>query len=110
MGIANGDYEVAPIANSVLKRMVDRKKVDPGKYRSIYKSETFPTTGYGHAHNLHPEIAAKVKQAFFTFKWEGSLLQKEFKKEGRFVGIHHKSDWAVIRKIDSANGVKYTCK
>jgi len=110
MGIANGDYEVAPIANSILKRMVDRKKVDPSSYRSIYKSETFPTTGYGHAHNLHPEIAAKVKQAFFTFKWEGSALQAEFKKEGRFVGIHHKSDWGVIRKIDAANGVKYTCK
>lgn len=110
MGIANGDYEVAPVANSVMKRMIDRKKVDPAKMRTIYKSETFPTTGYGHAHNLHPEVAAKVKQAFFTFKWEGSDLQKEFKKEGRFVGIHHKSDWAVIRKIDTANGVKYSCK
>ena len=110
MGIANNDYVVAPVANSVLKRMIDRKKVDPAKIRTIYKSQTFPTTGYGHAHNLHPEIAAKVKQAFFTFPWEGSDLQKEFKKEGRFVGIHHKSDWAVIRKIDSANGVTYTCK
>ena len=110
MGIANNDYVVAPVANSVLKRMIDRKKVDPAKIRTIYKSQTFPTTGYGHAHNLHPEVAAKVKQAFFTFPWEGSDLQKEFKKEGRFVGIHHKSDWAVIRKIDSANGVSYTCK
>ena len=86
------------------------KKIDPAKIRTIYKSQTFPTTGYGHAHNLHPEVAAKVKQAFFTFPWEDSDLQKEFKKEGRFVGIHHKSDWAVIRKIDSANGVTYTCK
>ena len=110
MGIANGDYEVAPVANSVLNRMIDRKKVDPSKIRTIYKSATFPTTGYGHAHNLHPDIAAKVKQAFFTFKWEGSDLQKEFKKEGRFIGINHKSDWDVIRKIDTANGVTYSCK
>jgi len=110
MGIANGDYEVAPVANSVLNRMIDRKKVDPSKMTTIYRSATFPTTGYGHAHNLHPEVAAKIKQAFFTFNWEGSDLQKEFKKEGRFVSIHHKSDWAVIRKIDAANGVKYTCK
>ena len=79
MGIANNDYVVAPVANSVLKRMIDRKKVDPAKIRTIYKSQTFPTTGYGHAHNLHPEVAAKVKQAFFTFPWEGSDLQKEFK-------------------------------
>ncbi len=110
IGVANKDYEAAAIANSVLKRMIDRKVVDPNKIRSIYKSQTFPTTGYGHAHNLHPELAAKIKQAFFTFNWEGSELQKEFQKEGRFVSIHHKSDWDVIRKIDAANGIKYTCK
>ena len=110
LGIANKDYEVAAVANSVMNRMFDRKVVTPDQITSIYKSATFPTTGYGHAHNLHPEIAAKIKQAFFTFKWEGSDLQKEFKKEGRFVSIHHKSDWDVIRKIDTANGVSYDCK
>ena len=110
LGVANGDYEAAAVANSVLKRMVDREAVDPASYRSIYKSQTFPTTGYGHAHNLHPEVVARIKQAFFTFPWEGSELQAEFKKEGRFIGIHHKSDWAVIRQIDSANGVTYDCK
>lgn len=110
LGVANKDYEAAAIANSVMKRMFDRKVVDPAQVRSIYKSATFPTTGYGHAHNLHPEVSAKIKQAFFSFNWEGSDLQKEFKKEGRFVSIHHKSDWNVIRKIDAANGVQYTCK
>ena len=110
LGIANNDYEVAAVANSVMNRMIDRKVIDPASITSIYKSATFPTTGYGHAHNLHPEVAAKIKQAFFTFKWEGSELKKEFKKEGRFVSIHHKSDWDVIRKIDAANGVSYACK
>lgn len=110
LGVANNDYEVAAIANSVLTRMVDRKVIELSQIRSIYKSATFPTTGYGHAHNLHPELAAKIKQAFFTFPWEGSDLQAEFKKEGRFVGIDHKSDWEVIRKIDAANGVSYDCK
>jgi phosphonate transport system substrate-binding protein len=90
--------------------MVERKAVDPSKIRSIYKSQTFPTTGYGHAHNLHPELVAKIKQAFFTFPWEGSDLKKEFKVEDGFIGITHKYDWAVIRKIDAANGVKYECK
>ncbi len=55
-------------------------------------------------------LVAKIKQAFFTFKWAGSDLKKEFKKEGRFVSIHHKSDWDIIRKIDTANGVKYSCR
>ena len=110
LGVANGDYEVAAVANSVMKRMIDRGAVDPAKIRTIYKSATFPTTGYGHAHNLDPVVAAKIKHAFFTYPWEGSALQEEFKAEGRFVGIHHKSDWAVIRKIDAANGVTYDCK
>jgi phosphonate transport system substrate-binding protein len=110
LGVANKDYEAAAVANSVMNRMIDRGVVDPASIVSIYKSATFPTTGYGHAHNLHPEVTAKIKQAFFTFDWEGSDLQQEFKKEGRFVAIDHKSDWAVIRKIDAANGVTYDCK
>ena len=110
LGIANKDYEVASIANSVMNRMFKRGVVKPEAITSIYKSQTFPTTGYGHAHNLHPAVVAKIKQAFFTFQWEGSALKKEFKKEDRFISIAHKFDWDVIRKIDSANGIKYTCK
>ncbi|MCP4432589.1 MAG: phosphate/phosphite/phosphonate ABC transporter substrate-binding protein [Gammaproteobacteria bacterium] len=110
LGIANNDYEVAAVANSVMNRMIKRDVVKASQIRSIYKSQTFPTTGYGHAHNLDPGLVAKVKQAFFTFEWEGSDLKKEFKKEGKFIAIHHKTDWAVIRKIDAANGVSYACK
>ena len=110
LGVANKDYEAAAVANSVLNRMIDREVVDPAKLRSIYKSQTFPTTGYGHAHNLHPTVVAKIKHAFFTFPWAGSDLQAEFKKEGKFVAIYHKQDWDIIRKIDKANGVSYGCK
>lgn len=110
LGVANKDYEAAAVANSVLKRMIQRNVVDPSKIRTIYRSQTFPTTGYGHAHNLDPTVVAKIKQAFFTFPWEGSDLKKEFKKEDRFIAIDHKSDWDVIRKIDAANGVTYDCK
>jgi len=110
LGIANKDYQVASIANSVLTRMIKRGVVKADQITTIYKSQTFPTTGYGLAYNLHPVVAAKIKQAFFTFKWEGSELKKEFKKEDRFISIQHKTDWDVIRKIDSANGIKYTCK
>ena len=110
LGVANKDYEVAAIANSIMKRMIDRKVVDAATIRTIYRSATFPTTGYGHAHNLHPNLVATIKQAFFTFPWDGSDLQKEFKKEGKFVSIHYASDWQVIRKIDAANGITYGCK
>ena len=110
LGVVNKDYEAAAVANSVLNRMIDRKVFDPAKIRSIYKSQTFPTTGYGYAHNLDPKLVEKIKEAFFTFPWEGSALAAEFKKEGKFIPIDFKKDWAVLRKIDEANGVKYTCK
>ena len=110
LGVVNKDYDAAAIANSVLGRMIERKVIDPKKLRTIYKSQTFPTTGYGHAHNLHPTVVAKIKQAFFTFEWEGSDLKKEFKTEDQFIGINHKQDWDIIRKIDKVSGVKYECK
>jgi len=110
LGVANRDYEAAAIANEVMKRMFERKVVDPSKIRSIYKSQTFPTTGYGHIYNPHPVLAAKIRQAFFTFKWEGSALKKEFTGQDRFIAISHKHNWEIIRKIDQATGVKYDCK
>ena len=110
IGVANKDYDAAAIANEVMKRMFERKVVDPAKIRTIYKSETFPTTGYGYAHNLDPALVAKIKDAFFSFPWEGSALKAEFKEEDRFVPITYQKDWSVIRKIDAATGVKYTCK
>lgn len=109
LGVANGDYEVAAIANSVLARMIRRGVVDADKIRTIYKSQTFPTTGYGHAYNLHPAVVAKVKEAFWTYPWD-EHFQKEFKKANRFIGITHKFDWSVIRQIDAANGIRYDCK
>jgi phosphonate transport system substrate-binding protein len=110
IGVANKDYEAAAIANEVMFRMFARNVVDKAKIRTIYKSDTFPTTGYGVAHNLDPALTEKIKQAFFTFPWEGSALKAEFKGQDRFVPITYKKDWNVIRKIDAANGVKYTCK
>jgi phosphonate transport system substrate-binding protein len=110
IGVANKDYDAAAIANEVMFRMFERKVVDRSKIRSIYKSETFPTTGYGYVYNLDPKLADGVKDAFFTFPWEGSTLKTEFPKEDRFLPIAYQKNWSVIRKIDTATGVKYTCK
>jgi len=110
IGVANKDYDAAAIANEVMFRMFERKVVDRSKIRSIYKSETFPTTGYGYAYNLDPRLIDQTKDAFFTYPWEGSALKAEFKNEDRFLPITYQKDWSVIRKIDTATGVKYTCK
>jgi hypothetical protein len=53
-------------------RMIERDVVKPDQLVTIYKSETFPTTGYGVAHNLAPELQEKIREAFFSFDWEGT--------------------------------------
>src|SRR3546814_14570550 len=68
IGVSNKDYEAAAVANSVMKRMLDREVVAADSIRTIYKSETFPTKGYGHVYNMHPEMVAKIKQAFFPVR------------------------------------------
>ncbi|RRR77754.1 MAG: phosphate/phosphite/phosphonate ABC transporter substrate-binding protein [Candidatus Viridilinea halotolerans] len=110
LGVANEDYEAAAIANSVLRRMIEREVVSADQVRSIYVSETFPTTGYGYVYNLDPELAAKVREAFFSFDWAGSSLEEEFSKSGeaQFIPITYKEYWSVIREIDTALGVTYT--
>lgn len=111
LGVVNRDYDAAAIANSVLKRMISRDVVKPDSYTTIYTSQTFPTTGYGYVYNLKPELAEKVKEAFFTFEWEGSALQEEFKNSGeaQFIPITYKEHWEVVRTIDQAMGVTYNC-
>jgi phosphonate transport system substrate-binding protein len=110
LGVANKDYPAAAVANSVLKRMIDRDVVNANQIKSIYKSQTFPTTSYGVAYNLKPELQEKIKEAFFSYDWKDSKLKQEFSKEGQFLPITFKEHWNVIRKIDEANGVSYNCR
>jgi len=114
VGVANKDYPAAAIANSVMLRMMARGVVNKDQIVSIYKSQTFPTTGYGYVYNLKPELAEKVKEAFFSFPWDGSELQKEFGSaeppQQKFMPITYKEHWQVVRDIDAAMGVNYDCK
>lgn len=111
LGVANRDYPAAAIANSVKARMLEREVVKEDQLVTLYTSQTFPTTGYGIAHNLTPDLQEKIKEAFFSFNWEGSALAEEFSKSGeaQFIPITFKDNWAVIRTIDEANDVVYQC-
>jgi len=114
LGVANKDYAAAAVANEVLKRMIARGVIKADQIKSIYKSKTFPTTGYGYVYNLKPELAAKVRDAFFSFKWEGTSLLKEFQgaepPQESFIPITFRDNWALVRSIDEALGVSYACK
>jgi phosphonate transport system substrate-binding protein len=111
LGVANMDYPAAAIANSVKQRMIEREVVSDDQLVTIYTSQTFPTTGYGTAHNLTPELQTAIRDAFFSFDWEGTSLEEEFGKNGeaQFLEMTYQDFWSVIRTIDEANGVSYEC-
>ena len=109
MGVANKDYDAAPIASSVLDRMHNKGIVNKNDLRIIWQSKLFPTTSYGFAHNLHPDLKRQVTYAFLSFDWTGTALKKEFgKKSDRFISISFKDHWTDIRTIQKTNGTKYT--
>ncbi len=114
LGVANKDYPAAAIASSVKLRMEARGAVKPDQTKVVYRSQTFPSTAYGYVYNLKPELAEKVKEAFFSFPWEGSELHKEFQKSNppvsKFLPITYKQHWEVVRDVDRAMGVKYQCR
>lgn len=111
LGVANQDYDAAAIANSVLTRMEARGVVSRDDLVTIYKSDTFPTSGYGTVYNLHPDLQEAIQQAFFSFEWEGTGLAREFGAQGesQFIPITFQENWSVIRQIDAAMGVTYSC-
>lgn len=110
LGVANKDYDAAAIANAVLHQMIQREVVAADAVTSIYQSATFPTTAYGHAHNLDPALAEKIRAAFLSFPWEGSALKAEFADEDQFISIDYQRDWAMVREIDALTGVTHDCR
>ena len=112
LGVANKDYMAASIAISVKSRMISRDVIKEEDVITIYKSQTFPTTGFGVVYNLKPELQDKIRDAFFSFEWDGTTLEAEFSKsnEGQFLEMTYQVFWEVIRKIDAANGVSYACE
>ncbi|MDW5375414.1 phosphate/phosphite/phosphonate ABC transporter substrate-binding protein [Halomonas sp. HP20-15] len=108
LGVVAGDYDAAPVASEVVDRMAERGLYDPNEVKIIFESKRFPTTSYTYAHNLKPELAEKIKQAFMDFDFQGTALGEEFSGVTQFVPITYKEDWEVIRDIQEANGVTYT--
>lgn len=107
LGVYNGDYDAAPVASDVYDRMVAAGRVDDSVLKIIYRSPRFPTSAFGYAHNLNPELAAKIREAFTTYRFTEEM-SKSFKGADRFAPITYKEEWGVIRDIAHATGTAYT--
>jgi len=108
LGVVNGDYDAAAVADTVLERMVVRGVIKASDYKVIYTSPVFPTAGFLYPHNLEPKLVEKIKEAFTTFKLEGTSLGKEFKGRTGFLPLNYQKDWESVIGILEANGVTFT--
>lgn len=109
MGVASGDYDAAPVASDVFKRMVAGKRIDADNFRTIYTSPRFPTSSFGYAHNLHPDLVEKIRFAFENYRFPEEMSET-FGGADRFYPITYKADWEVIRNIAHSTGTAYTKK
>jgi phosphonate transport system substrate-binding protein len=109
MGVVNRDYDAAPVASTVMQRMMERGMFDRSEVRIIWESDQFPGTSYGYAYNLAPKLQKQVRDALLTFDWKGSGLEKDFgKRANTFIPVDYTKHWSVIRTIQKANEVVYT--
>ena len=110
--IAKKEYKVAAIASGFTTALMLHDKIPQNSIKIIYESDSFPTTGYGYNHRLKPELAKKIETAFETFQWTEDNNSKAFNKfgESRFISADYKTNWAIIRDIDTANQITYDCR
>ncbi|MBB1271274.1 phosphate/phosphite/phosphonate ABC transporter substrate-binding protein [Psychromonas sp. SR45-3] len=107
LGVFNGDYDAAPVASDVYDRMVAADRVDDENIKIIYRSPKFPTSAFGYANDLNPELVKKIESAFSTYRFTPEM-SATFKGADRFAPITYKQDWGVIRDIAHATGTAYT--
>ena len=106
LGVVSGDYDMAGVASDVFERMVARGTLKGDDFRIIYTSPLFPTSSFAYAHDLKPELAKKIRDCFFAFRFPPAM-QKEFNGDDRFFPITYKETWKVVREIAEASGTPY---
>jgi phosphonate transport system substrate-binding protein len=111
-GLADGTYQAVAVANDVLQREIAAGVIKPEQFRSIYKSETFPTAAFGYAYNLKPDLVARIRQVLLGVNFTGTSMEKLFAGSGqdRLVAVDYKNDWALVRRIDDMIGFQYSVK
>jgi phosphonate transport system substrate-binding protein len=106
IGVGAGEYEAACVGSSLFDRIVAGGDVKESDYRIVWESSVFPTSSFGYAHDLHPDLVKKIKEAFFEYRFTPSMI-KAFGGMDRFSPITYLRDEKVTRLIASAGGEKF---
>lgn len=106
IGVSTGDYEAAAVASDIFERMTERGQVKVEDFRIIWKSQTFPTTGFVMSHDLKPELQKKITDCMLSYKFTEEL-KNEYNGMDRFVPITYKETWKPIREVAERSGTPY---
>jgi phosphonate transport system substrate-binding protein len=106
MGVHTGDYDAAPVASDVYNRMVARGQIPQGSLRVLWQSDPFPTSSFALAHDLKPELAQKIRQCFFDFRFP-EAMRRDLGGNDRFWPATYAHDWAPVRAVADAVNAPY---
>jgi phosphonate transport system substrate-binding protein len=106
MGVNAGDYDAAPVASDVYGRMVLRGQVQGNNFRTIWQSDPFPTSSFALAHDLKPELAERIRQCFFDFRFP-EAMKRDLGGNDRFWPATYAQDWAPVRAVADAVNAPY---
>jgi len=106
LGVSLGDYDMAPVASDIFDRMTARGQVKAEQFRIVWRSDVFPTSSYSMAHDLKPELQAKIRACFLNFPFTEEI-RKEYQGEDRFLPMTYKETWRPIREVAEKSGTPY---
>jgi phosphonate transport system substrate-binding protein len=106
MGVGTGDYDAAPVASDVFKRMATRGQIKEDDFRVIWRSELFPTSSFAYAHDLEPKLRDTMVKCFYDYRFPADM-QKAFDGADRFYPITYQQHWAIVRKVAEGSGEKF---
>jgi phosphonate transport system substrate-binding protein len=107
LGVANGDYEAAPVCSTCFARVARDDQLDPSRIKCVYASEPFPTTAFSYVNTLHPDIQEGVRAAFLDYDYQDTSIAEEFEGRGTWIEIDYATVWDIILQIQESLEVEY---
>jgi len=107
LGVANDDYEAAPVCSTCYARVVNDGQIDPTQVKAVYASDPFPTTAFSYVSTLHPDIQEGVRAAFLDYDYQDTTIAEEFEGRGTWIEIDYATVWDIILQIQESLEVEY---
>ena len=98
LGVASGKYDAATTNTHAFRKPKVAEKVSFSDFRVLYTSPKFPGTAITMAHDLKPELAEKISQCTYEYRF-GKEFQKRYSGADRFVPVNYQKDWKVVREV-----------